>query len=390
MDIVRGFDDNSIDLIYLDPPFNKKKQFVAPIGSDSEGAEFKDYWELKDIKDAWLLLLKEEHTDLYQFLNLSQAIGDKSNKYYLIYMAMRLLEMKRILKPTGSIYLHCDATMGHFLKLLMDVVFGHHNFRNEIIWCYKSGGASKRHFSRKHDSIFFYTKTNDYFFEPQKEKSYGETGGGQGGKVQYFKDQNGSYSIVGMKDWWTISILSTTHPDRTGYPTQKPVELLERIILSSTRPGDMVLDPFCGCATTCVAAEKNNRQWIGIDVSKKAYELVQERLKREIEDSEPLYKKDSLIFREDIPDRTDIKTIALTGKFRREVKEKLYGTQHGNCAGCKQHFHIVHFEIDHRLPKAKGGSDEVSNLQLLCSYCNRVKGKRSMEVLLAKLAELKR
>ena len=395
LDILQGFNDNSVDLIYLDPPFNKKKQFVAPIGSDAEGAEFKDYWEMKDIKDSWIVLLKEKNPDLYHFLELSGKIGDKSNKYYLVYMAVRLLEMKRILKDTGSIYLHCDNTMGHYLKLLMDVIFGHNNFRNEIVWHYRRWTAKSNGFQKLHDVIFFYSGSADFFFKqlytPYTEGSLKRK---KQGVLNRFKDgetvliSNKSVDELGVRenDVWQIPYIAPSSKERIGYPTQKPLALLERIIEASCPEGGIVLDPFCGCATTCVAAEKLGREWIGIDISKKAYELVNIRLHKEIANPEDLFQhKNALIFRDDIPERTDIESIKLIGKAKKEVKETLYGKQHGNCAGCKQHFNLVHMEIDHIIPQAKGGADSKENFQLLCSYCNRVKGDRPMAELLAKL-----
>jgi len=404
LDILRGFDNNSIDLIYLDPPFNKKKQFIAPIGSDAEGAEFKDYWGLEDIKDSWIAMLKDTNIELYNFLELSGKIGNKSNKYYLVYMAMRLIELKRILKDTGSIFLHCDNTMGHYLKLLLDVLFGEKNFRNEIAWCYSgpSNGTQKQ-FPKKHDSIFWYVNSKSWFFNhnqiriPYKKlnsdkgvnsKIWGSEGSLQDPLIREQYLQRGRLPF----DWWN-DIPSGGHispKERVGYPTQKPLALLERIIKASCPEGGLVLDPFCGCATTCIASEKLRRQWIGIDISKKAYELVQIRLNKEVADKEKIFEyAKQLIFRNDIPMRTDLDIIKLQGKFKQEVKQRLYGLQTGNCKGCDQHFHIVHFEIDHIIPKAKDGTDHEDNFQLLCSYCNRVKGANSMEYLKAKIAEVR-
>ena len=201
---------------------------------------------------------------------------------YLISMTVRINLIWHKLKKTGSFYLHCDPTASHYLKIICDSIFcGKErggNFLNEIIWCYKSGGASKKYFSKKHDIIFWYSKGKDYYFQHSKEKSYGVTGGGQGGKVEYFKDAQGTYSIVGVKDWWVISMLSTTHPERLGYPTQKPETLLERIIQSSTKEGDVILDAFCGCGTTVSVAQKLNRQWMGIDITYQSISLILKRL----------------------------------------------------------------------------------------------------------------
>ncbi|MGL5955029.1 MAG: DNA methyltransferase [Brevinema sp.] len=405
LDILRGFNDKSIDLIYLDPPFNKKKQFVAPIGSDAEGAEFKDYWVKSDIKDAQVALLKEKDERLYNFLELSQYIGDVSNKYYLTYMAIRLIELKRVLKDTGSIYLHCDNTMGHYLKLLLDVIFGHQHFRNEIVWCYTGPSSGKtKQFPKKHDSIFWFSKGEEWLFDGnniriaykslnsdkgKNAKIWGSEGVLQDPEVRELYLKRGKLPF----DWWD-DIPSGGHispKERLGYPTQKPLALLERIIKASCPEGGIVLDPFCGCATTCVASEKLGKEWIGIDISKKAYELVNIRLHKEIANPEALFQhKNVLTFREDIPDRTDIDTKKLVGKYKKEVKIKLYGLQAGNCAGCSDHFRIENLAIDHIIPQAKGGSDNEDNLQLLCTACNSIKGDRTMDYLVGKILEIRK
>jgi len=285
--------------------------------------------------------------------------------------------MKRILKSTGSIYLHCDPTASHYLKTLMDSVFGNRNFRNEITWCYKSGGVSKRYFARKHDTILFYSKSDSYRFNPLKVKSYGQTGGGQFGKVKYYKDRRGHYSLVNARDWWEISILATTHSERLGYPTQKPLALLERIIKASSNEGDLVLDPFCGCATTCIAAERLDRQWIGIDLSSMAVKLVEERARNDL----GMMGGIQSIARKDIPKRTDLEPPPPLA----QSKVTLYGTQAGNCNGCGTHFMQQHLTVDHIIAKTKGGTDHLENLQLLCGHCNSLKGNRPMEYLRARL-----
>ena len=285
LDILKGLNTNSIDLIYLDPPFNKKKVFIAPIGSSAEGASFSDIFRQEDIKEEWMIDIKEDHVKLYDFLiGVQQLCGkDSYNFCYLAYMAIRLIEMHRILKDTGSIYLHCDSTMSHYIKILMDTIFGEKNFRNEIVWCYYSGGGSKRFFAKKHDVILFYSKKNNYTFNDIKEKKY-VSSKKQGKEIlknavrEWMEDVKGSFTYINMRDVWNIPIINPMAKERTGYPTQKPLKLLERIIKTSSNEGDVVLDPFCGCATTCVAAEILNRQWIGIDVSHKAYDLVKIRI----------------------------------------------------------------------------------------------------------------
>ena len=185
--------------------------------------------------------------------------------------------MRRVLKDTGSIYLHCDPTASHYLKMIMDVIFGKKNFRNEIIWLYKTGGTSKRWFSRKHDIIFFYSKTNKYHFNHKKEKSYLSHRYGFS-NVEIFEDENGIYRWAGVRDVWDIPALRGNQPEQLGYPTQKPQTLIERIIETSSNEGDIVLDPFCGCGTTVHAAELLNRQWIGIDISQFSAGLIRNRI----------------------------------------------------------------------------------------------------------------
>ncbi len=181
---------------------------------------------------------------------------------------------------------------------------------------------------------------------------------------------------VPLQDIWT-DIGRTTGKERTGYPTQKPVALLERIIKASSDPGDVILDPFCGCATACIAAEKEGRKWVGIDISAKAAELVTRRMKDEL----------NLFFggahRTDIPARTDLGIVISYNDAKN--KRHLYGEQGGACNGCGEHFRPQNLEVDHIVPRAKGGTDHLGNLQLLCGHCNRVKGDRGMEYLRVKL-----
>jgi len=357
-------DSGVVDLIYLDPPFNKKKQFQAPIGSEAEGASFKDWWVMDDVKFEDMELLERKHPRLTTLIRAAGSVGDQSNTPYLLYMAPRLIEMRRILKDTGSVYLHCDPTMCHSLKLLMDGVFGHQNFQNEIIWYYSGGGASKRRWARKHDVVLFYTKSNKYIFSADAVRVPYKWDKGQlradGTARDYSKGKlaDDVYEHHSLMPW---------AKERVGYPTQKPLALLERLIQASSNPEDLVLDPFCGCATTCVAAEKLGRQWIGIDVSPKAAELVMTRMERE------LGKLFPPIHRRDAPKRSE----ALIRSPDGALLTRLYGEQGGHCNICGVHFEKRNLTLDHIVPTSKGGPDADDNIQLLCQACNSMKGKRS-------------
>lgn len=191
------------------------------------------------------------------------------------------------------------------------------------------------------------------------------------------KNRDGTYSNIYLKDvvredWWTIPFVRGK--ETVGYPTQKPLSLLERIIKASSNPSGLVLDPFCGCATTCVAADALEREWVGIDISPKAAELVRSRIDDLTREITP---------RTDIPQRTDIGKLPPYNSP--ENRKRLYGDQGGDCNGCGTHFEPRHFEVDHIISQNKGGTDHIENLQLLCGSCNRIKGDRGMEYLRAKL-----
>ena len=285
--VLNGMNSECIDLIYLDPPFNSKRLYKAPVGSRAAGAAFEDMWSWKDVDSALMVRLSETHPFLVDYITAIERIHSKAMMAYIAYMAQRLFEMHRVLKPTGSIYLHCDPTASHYLKVVMDRIFGKKNFLNEIIWCYRTGGASKKFFGRKHDVILFYSKSKKYNFSIPQDKSYltGELRHSKKNKtlsdehgnyqnvlfsktnIKLYKDDRGYYTMTGCRDYWNIDAVGRTSKERTGYPTQKPLALLDRIIKASSNEGDVVLDPFCGCATTCVSAQRLNRHWIGIDIS---------------------------------------------------------------------------------------------------------------------------
>ena len=274
--------DECVDLIYLDPPFNKNKTFDAPINSTAKGARFEDIWEEALIKDEWVDQIRGED-DLKEYLESVKNFSHISNYCYLVYMAIRLLEMRRVLKWGGTLYYHCDHTMSAYIKVLLDMIFSVNGFRNELIWCYSGGGVPTKDFPRKHDTIYRYSKGEvDYFQVEYKEYKENTQQVGKHSTLSGGGDINLKRGTP-VTDWWIdIKTVTGWAAERTGYPTQKPVALLERIIKASSKLGQVVLDPFCGCATTCVAAEKLDRNWIGIDISKKAHDLVCERLEEEV------------------------------------------------------------------------------------------------------------
>ena len=287
----------SVDLIYLDPPFNSKSNYNLPFKNKGKHKDvkpveaFKDTWTWGDKEEKILESLSSGPSTKYlaDIIRLSQKLNQMQRKIstsaYLANMAIRLIPMKRVLKDTGSIYLHCDPTASYYLRLLLDAIFGQENFRNEIIWSYKTGGTSKKWFGRKHDVILFYTNGSKYTFNLQKEKAYTKSSSRKAGIINYgagsaefFEDAFGVYNKVNMRDVWEISYINSQSRERTGYPTQKPKALLSRIIKSSSNVGDVILDPFCGCGTTVHVAERLGRKWIGIDISTFSVGLIKTRI----------------------------------------------------------------------------------------------------------------
>jgi site-specific DNA-methyltransferase (adenine-specific) len=280
----RHLADESVDLIYLDPPFNSNATYNV-LFDQADGTKaaaqikaFDDTWHWDQAAAASFQEVVEAGGNVaHAMVAFRQLLGGSAMLAYLSMMAPRLIELRRVLKPTGSIYLHCDPKASAHLRLLMDAVFDPKHFVNEIIWFYKTGGMSKRWFGRKHDVILFYAKASKYKFTQHKEKSY--LAHKYGFKnVDVKEDEGGFYTMVGMRDVWDIPALRGNQPESLGYPTQKPVAILERMVEASTDPGDVVLDPFCGCGTAVAAAEKLGRKWIGIDIAYLAVSLIKSRL----------------------------------------------------------------------------------------------------------------
>ena len=399
--ILNGINSETVDLIYLDPPFNSKRTYSAPVGSRAAGASFKDIWTWEDV-DVECLDGLEQYPKLVEYIYSIGAIHSTGMMSYVVYMAQRIIQMHRVLKSTGSLYLHCDTTASHYLKIVLDQIFGEKNFRNEIDWVYNRFSRRGDAYPSMKDTIFFYTKSDDYHFTPQNlpprdaqryEKGYHTVvDKGQrkllvydaeksAQKMKRAKAQNIPISMTKARAaimgnvWTDIPILNPMAKERTGYPTQKPLALLYRIIEASSKVGDIVFDPFCGCATTCVAAHHRARQWIGIDIESQASELLMTRLGTDAGMFKDFLPTDK------IPERTDIKL----KKPSKPIKDRLFEKQEGLCNGCAKSFDSVNFEIDHIIPKSKGGGDYYENFQLLCGNCNRVKGNRPMEMLVDKI-----
>jgi len=429
----------SVELIYLDPPFNSNRNYEAPIGSEAAGAAFKDAWTLSDIDVAWIGLIAEKEPNLSAVIDVAGLAHGKGMKSYLVMMAVRLLEMRRVLSPNGSIYLHCDDTASHWLRVLMDAVFGTPSFRNEVTWKRIGNHNDAGRFGRTADRLLFYGAGIDRHavriplsaenvaskYRQRDERgpytddqltgpglSEGESGQSWRGYdpgsigrcwsvprtgdyaawieanlIPGYRSNQSVHSRLEMLDkaglivftsggtprlkrylkanpgevppdvWTDVPPVNSQARERTGYPTQKPLALLERIIKASSKQRGMVLDPFCGCATTCSAAEKLDRQWAGIDISPKAAELVRVRMERETN----LFDQFNPIVRTDIPQRTDV------GKLPpyKTHRHTLYGKQEGHCAGCKHHFPFRNLTVDHVVAKSKGGTDHLDNLQLV-------------------------
>jgi len=455
LDILRGIDSETVDLIYLDPPFNKNETFVGGKKRSQEIKEFfidlqkekgvfkdedfeevfkyapnfDDVWGDTDVKREHYSQIDAYNNELVNYFDSVRKSAQSGTFYYLIFMTIRLIEMRRILKPTGSLYLHCDQTMSHYLKVILDKIFGRRNFRDEVIW---NGGSvsgyksQKKGWIRQCDNLLYYTKTDEFTFDklylPYKEEYVEKMFTKVDAKGRRYRDRGyrkfyADEARVPISNNWTdiYSLQTITRSKQiTGYPTQKPLALLERIIKASSKEGDVVLDPFCGCATTCIAAHKLGRRWIGIDWNKLAYYMVywrahQEGLGTEARVQLKLKSKfwdDYIKLATEPPTRTDadqaeafyaaktkdeLKTYKIpeskymSPQFRKDAIETLYEEQAGECNGCNAYMRKVDLTIDHIRPWSETKNNDIDNLQLLCYRCNNWKGTGSMVELVSKL-----
>ncbi len=334
----------SVDLVYLDPPFNSKRDynllFKTPKGHDSDAqiAAFEDSWHWgEQAEREFAELLHQENTDVSEMIqSLRRFLNESDMMAYLVMMANRLVELHRVLKSNGSLYLHCDPTASHYLKIVLDTVFGAENFRNEIIWKRTSAHSDAKTLGNSHDVLLFYSKSNEIIWNKQYQPYNQEyikshyryldengrkfrtdnltatslSGGGytyewngvtkiwrcpihkmqelhdskrlhytKSGSVEYIRYLD-EMSGTPLQDLWDdLSPINSQSAERLGYPTQKPLELLERIIQASSNEGDVVLDPFCGCGTAVHAAQSLKREWIGIDITHLAISLIEKRMR---------------------------------------------------------------------------------------------------------------
>ncbi len=406
--VLRGMNSGSVDLIATDPPFNKGKDFHATPDSLAAGAKFQDRWSwADDVEGEWVDQVTDDWPHVMNVINGSKQSYGEDMGAFLCFMAVRLLEMRRVLKDTGSLYLHCDPTASHYLKELLDAIFGRRHFRNEIVWHYSGWNKRMaRHLERRHDVILFYAKgttqvfhtptrpwkSRDEYVAKRKQKVRTDEAGreyvlsdaGGGTRVRRYLDDAMAYGVP-LDDVWPIPKLNNSDKERQGYPTQKPLALYERIIQASSNKGDLVLDPFAGCATTPIAAERLGREWVGIDLWDGALGIVRRRM----EDNRQLLADIPTIHYETAPpERTDggdeaVPFLQVTERYAeppgpRMSRAQMYDhllAQHGRrCQGCDRTFDDPRYlELDHNTPRSDGGLNHITNRVLLCGPCNRAK-----------------
>ncbi|MYF87345.1 MAG: hypothetical protein F4178_13655, partial [Rhodospirillaceae bacterium] len=395
----------------------KNKDFHATPDSLATGAKFQDRWSWKrDVQQEWVDQITDDYPQLMEAIESARYAHSDGMGAFMCFMAVRLMEMRRVLKPSGSIYVHCDPTASHYLKACMDAIFGWRNFRNEIVWHYRRWTAPSGDLQRLHDILLWYCKDNPKRIyntiwvapanvEKGRNESYEADDSGRlfrwqsnkGKRYKIYRDERG----VHAGDVWDISFLHPSAKERVGFPTQKPLALYERMIRASSNEGDMILDPFAGCATTCVAAERLGRQWAGIDIWENAKAVVLDRMAKErlaLPEAErgDLFTAD-IVFTDKPPGRTDggetaAPFLRVTERravplapwqklSRAQIVQELAEAQTVTeglvlCAGCGRELEPPFMELDHITPRSDRGENDISNRILLCRPCNGRKSAR--------------
>ena len=448
LDFLRGMNSGTIHLVATDPPFNKNKDFHATPDSLAAGAQFQDRWSWRDdIHDDWIREIQRDEPEVWNVITAAKNVYGDDMAAFLCWLGVRLLEMHRVLRDDGSIYLHCDPTASHYIKSLMDAVFGSGNFRSEITWRRTNAkGLAFMGYPNNADSLIYYSKSDDFIwnraFRPhdptyvEQFYRYNEPNTGRRYRISDLTNPNRDrpnltyewhghlrvwrwtkermqaahdsgllhYSSTGLASqkryldemqgnpvdtiWDDIKPVQAQSKERTGYPTQKPLALYERIIKASSNLGDVILDPFCGCATTPVAAERLQRQWVGMDIWDRAHAVVLQRME---DNRQLLAAPDPQVHYTTTPpvrtDRGEVAALALrTPIGRRATRHPAPRSQHGKllldigvfCQGCGRDYNFDPrvLEVDHIRPKSDGGSDAYDNLTLLCPPCNKEKRDR--------------
>ena len=474
--VLRGMNSETVDLIATDPPFNTKRNRSGSAGEYEDKwvwledlKKRPDQWKWNEIHPKWLEEIKDNHESLHSAIKTVEVCQDKDTAAFLCFLSVRLLEMHRILKPTGSIYLHCDSTVSHYIKTCIDAIFGKQNFRNEIIWQRASGRAKgsqheSRSLGRDTDNIFHYSKSDTYIhnavtqslteteiiekfpFIDENGRSYNTNtpifcqpsmgsrpnlcyeykgvvnphpSGWRVSKKRLIEMDKAGYIIwregkrplrkayadeykgkpIGSL-WTDIPIAAGN--ERTGSPDQKPLKLYKRIIEASSKENDLVLDPFCGCATTIIAANNLKRRWIGIDRRADArYHIVtrllglsrkdRERLKKYAIDEEWLDKQIQsceMHYQAEPPKRTDngeqttpeLKQVysaepanLLSHDEMKEILIDQFGVECWGCGFQPPDNDDRYLHLDHINPKSSGGSNDIDNRSILCQPCNSKK-----------------
>ena len=459
LDVLRGMNSETVDLIATDPPFNKKRNRAASASQYEDAWRWADdptmlnrpdQWLWQPVHRIWLDQIQDENRALFQVIESTRMTQDDDTAAFLCFLGVRLLEMHRVLKPTGSIYLHCDYTADGYIRMVMDAIFGSENFRNSIVWQRTTAHNDSKRYGANTDTVVFYTKSDEWTWNEQPQPyddkykarfrhkdpdgrawadydltAKGLSGGGyeyeykgatslwrvpletmqqldaegrlhftsRGGiRRKRYLDEMPGRPIQSL--WTDISVLNSQAKERTGSPDQKPVALYERMIAASSNPGDIVLDPFAGCATTPIAAQNLGRRWVGIDRREDAaYHVANRLLGLGINVDDFKARQQSLMpqlqaaceIRYIPPARTDDGESAphlgpvyrrrRPATMRRQEMLDILVEQWGvRCWGCGFEPPTAEFlELDHILPDSEGGSNELENRAPLCGPCNKRK-----------------